>query len=745
MSNERILAVETKNKVGGSVKLAGWVARKRDHGQLIFIDLRDWSGFVQLVFKPENEEIFKTAKEIGSEYVIEVVGTVLEREKDLINENLETGDIEVDVQEMKILNTSKPLPFPIDGTGRDIDENVRLKYRYIDLRRRRLVNILKKKHDFLLAVRNWFNENGFTEVITPLLTSTSPEGARDFLVPSRIYPGKFFVLPQAPQQYKQLLMVGGVDKYFQIAPCLRDEDPRADRHAGAFYQIDIEMSFPTQEKLFQTAENLIASVYSTVSDKEIVQKPFPQISYHDAIDKYGSDKPDVRFDMQINDITDFVKNKTEFNIFNNADAIKCIVVSNGAEFSRSQIKEYEEFAIKNGAKGLAFVKVVDNQFDGGIAKFIPDDVQKEIIKNTKANNNDLIFFGAGKWKETSEILGEVRLKLGRDLELIDNNKLAFIWITGFPFYEINEETGELDFGHNPFSMPKGGIKAFETDDPLKIESYQYDLALNGYEILSGSIRNHDPKILLKAFETIGYSEKEILEKFAGLYNAFQYGAPPHGGWAIGLDRLFMVLIDEPNIRDIYAFPKNSKGVDLVMNAPSRVDKADLDVVHIELKDKGVEVFQRIVEKFEKKNLDFEVMEHEEVLTSEEASQVRRLPANMAIKSLVLKSEEYDDKFIMVCVPANKQLDTEKVSNILGEKFSMATENELFSKTGIKVGAVPPFGRLLGMELYYDVIIQDMGDIVFSAGLRTRSIKTTASNLIELAQPDKNFSNNRFTK
>ena len=575
-----------KNK-DQEVKLAGWVNSRRDHGGLIFIDLRDRYGITQVVFDPkESEQAFELANKVRDEYVIDISGTVRERPKEMINKKIKTGEIEVLVSEIKVLSKSKTPPFSI-SQDKSVNEELRLKYRYLDLRHPRLQKIMMDRDKLISYVREYFHKKDFVEVQTPILANSSPEGAREFLVPSRFYPGEFYALPQAPQQFKQLLMVAGVDKYFQIAPCFRDEDPRADRHAGSFYQIDLEMSFVEQEDVWNLVEPLMIELTEKFSDKKIIKKPFPRITHKDAMNKYGSDKPDLRFDLEIKDISEVVKD-CKFKVF--SDAIKdggvvhALKIDDGAKFSRKGIDLLTESAKEKGAGGLAYI-VYGEDLKSPILKFLSEEEINGITKKVGAKKGDIVFFGADKWRVVCESLGVVRNECGKRLGLKDPKKAAWCWIYDFPMFDYSEiEDGKIDFSHNPFSMPQGGMKALEEKDPLDILAYQYDIICNGYELSSGAIRNHDPEIMYKAFEIVGYSKEEVDKKFGHMINAFEYGTPPHGGIAPGLDRLLMVLWECDSIRDIYAFPKNGRAQDVMLGAPGKVRAKQLKELHIKIVD-----------------------------------------------------------------------------------------------------------------------------------------------------------------
>lgn len=581
----------SKESVGQKVTLSGWVHRRRDHGGVIFIDLRDRYGVTQIKFDPETDtRVHAAADALRSEWVVQVVGEVIARPDDMINKKLATGEVEIVVSDLEVLNTSKTPPFEIgDEKAAEAGEHIRLKYRYVDLRRKKIQDLLRQKDEFIMDMRDFFHARNFQEVQTPLLANSSPEGARDWLVPSRLYNGKFYALPQAPQQFKQLLMVGGIDRYFQIAPCFRDEDPRMDRHFGEFYQLDFEMSFVEQEDIFALMQELWISLTEKHSDKEIVNKEFPRISWKDAMNKYGTDKPDLRFDLEIKDVSEVVS-ECGFGVFagavENGGVVHALKVDGGAKFSRKDIDNLTELAGTKGAKGLAYIIVKDGgELQSPIVKFLGDDVASVIIDQVGAKAGDVVFFGADQWRTVCDALGVVRDKCGEMLGLKDDKKAAWAWTVDFPMYDYSEiEEGKIDFSHNPFSMPQGGMKSLEEEDPLEIVAYQFDLILNGFEISSGAIRNHDPKVMYKAFEIAGYTKEQVDEKFGHMINAFEYGAPPHGGSAPGIDRAFMVLKDCNSIRDIYAFPKDGQGRDVMMDAPSFVDQSQLDELGLKIVD-----------------------------------------------------------------------------------------------------------------------------------------------------------------
>lgn len=568
----------TIKNVGEKVTIAGWVQRIRNLGSMIFIDLRDQFGITQIVVSADNKEKLEN---VVSECVIQVVGTVVERSNK--NTKILTGEIEVEAQEIEILGKCKNvLPFEVNSekTG-EVKEDLRLEYRFLDLRNDKLHKTILLRSEVMKTIRKKMDELGFTEIQTPILANSSPEGARDYLVPSRLHPGEFYALPQAPQQFKQLLMVSGFDKYYQIAPCFRDEDPRADRAPGEFYQLDFEMSFAEQEDVLKVLADVFRTVFTTHTDWKVDEAPFIRIPYLEAMEKYGSDKPDLRNSLIIQDVTEIFKN-VDFTAFKDK-SVKIIVVPNGAEQGRKFFDNMTEFATNEaGAKGLAWVKVDnENNLSGGISKYITPEVQKELEEKVGLNQNSAAFFMADELKTVQKIAGAVRIELGNRLDLLEKNVYRLCYIVDFPMYELSDE-GKIDFNHNPFSMPQGGMEALMTKDPLEILAYQYDIVCNGIELSSGAVRNHDPEIMVKAFEIAGYTKKDIEEKFSALFNAFQYGAPPHAGIAPGVDRMLMLLTDAENIREVIAFPMNSKAEDLMMGAPGFVTKEQLRELNIRI-------------------------------------------------------------------------------------------------------------------------------------------------------------------
>lgn len=576
----RILSSELKNYLEQTVTVEGWVNSRRDHGGLIFIDLRDHEGIIQLVITPDNNDAFKLAETIRDEFVIKATGKMRERAPELKNPNIATGDIELVVSELTLLNKSEPLPVNTHDDGQESNEDLRLKYRYLDLRRPSMQHILRERSRYYRFLREYMYNHGFTEVTTPILANSSPEGARDFLVPSRLHPGKFYALPQAPQQFKQLLMVGGLDKYFQIAPCFRDEDPRADRLYGDFYQLDMEMAFVEDgETVRQEIEPLYKSLVKDFAGKKLLSEEVPRIPYKESMEKYGVDKPDLRYGMEMIELTDVFKD-TDFKVFK-APCVKAICVEGGAKLTRSQIDDFTDKARKLGAGGLAYIMYENGEAKSPILKFMTEAEIKAVKERTGAKDGDAVFFGADERAKVNKVLGQLRIAFADHFGLKDPNIVALCWIVDFPFYEWDDKNNKLDFGHNPFSMPKGGLKALEeTENKLDIVADQYDMVMNGLECCSGAVRNYNPEIMYKVFGILGYDEKYVEERFGGMLNAFKFGAPPHAGCAPGIDRIFMVLEGIENIRDIVAFPKNGNGVDLMMGSPSVVDDIQLKEAHL---------------------------------------------------------------------------------------------------------------------------------------------------------------------
>ncbi len=576
--SHRTLSIETKEKINQKVTVKGWVNSRRDHGGLIFIDVRDHTGVVQLVIQPEQAESFAVAEQLRDEFAIAATGEVKEREESLKNPNIDTGDIEIVVSELTILNRSEPLPIQLHGDAQS-SEDVRLRYRYLDLRRPKMQEMLRKRAEYYRVMRQYMDERDFTEITTPILANSSPEGARDFLVPSRVHEGKFYALPQAPQQFKQLLMVGGVSRYYQIATCFRDEDPRADRLYGDFYQLDVEMSFvDSGETVRQVTEPLIKQLVTEFGKKKLLSDEIPRIPYQEAMDRFGSDKPDLRFGMELIDLSDALQS-TEFGVFKNALAqggvVKAICVKNAASLSRSQIDTFTDIAKQEGAGGLAYLTYEEGEVKSPIAKFLSETELAAIQANAGAISGDAVFFAADTRNTANKVLGRLRNEFADHFKLKDTNVVALAWIVDFPFYEWDEKRNQLDFGHNPFSMPKGGIEALKTEDKLSILADQFDMVMNGYEVCSGAVRNHNPDVMYEVFGALGYDREYVDGKFGAMINAFKYGAPPHAGCAFGIDRIFMVLMGEDNIREIVAFPKNGSGVDVMMGSPSEVDSAQL--------------------------------------------------------------------------------------------------------------------------------------------------------------------------
>lgn len=573
----------TKAEVGNEVRVSGWVHRKRDHGDLVFIDLRDHYGMVQIVTEVDGP-VFQVIEGLRAESVVTITGKVVARDPQAVNPNLSTGEIEIRALDAVVLSAAADLPLPVAGE-QDYPEDIRLRYRFLDLRRETLHANIVKRTQIIRDMRRRMEDAGFTEYSTPILTASSPEGARDFLVPSRIHAGKFYALPQAPQQYKQLLMVAGFDRYFQIAPCFRDEDPRADRLPGEFYQLDLEMSFVTQEDVWNTMEPVIAQVFEAFADGKPVTPAgsFPRIPHAEAMLKYGSDKPDLRNPILIEDVTDHFVG-SGFGIFaslvESGSVIRAIPAPGAGAGSRKFFDDMNVWARGEGYSGLGYINIKDGVPGGPIAKNHGEEATAKLIAALGLGPNDGVFFAAGKESQAAKLAGLARIRVGEQLNLIDKDRFELCWIVDFPFYEYDEDEKKVDFAHNPFSMPQGGLEALERQDPLSLKAYQYDMVCNGFEIASGSIRNQSPETMVKAFELVGLSKADVEERFGGLYRAFQYGAPPHGGMAAGVDRIVMLLCGAQNLREITLFPMNQRAEDLLMSAPSPAELKQLRELHI---------------------------------------------------------------------------------------------------------------------------------------------------------------------
>jgi len=580
-----------KKDVGKKVFLSGWINKKRDHGNLLFIDLRDNYGITQCIIDKENPNFSKLEK-MQLETVIKVEGKVVDRSKETINKEIKTGEIEVAIENFNVLGTCKELPLPV-FSDQEYSEEIRLKYRFLDLRRKKIHENIILRSKVISFIRNEMDKLGFLEFQTPILTSSSPEGARDFLVPSRLNPGKFYALPQAPQQFKQLIMVSGFDRYFQIAPCFRDEDARADRSPGEFYQLDLEMSFVEQEDVFEVVEKLMVNTFKKFSDKKLMFDKFPKISYSDALVKYGTDKPDLRNPLLITDITEiFSREDVTFEIFKklvkSGSKVRCIVTKDTKNKPRSFFDNVDKWAKDQGASGLAYFTIEKDKeisAKGPVGKFFSKESLEEIMNKTKAKVGDSIFLACAKQKDLEKITSLARDKIARDLDLVNENIFAFCWIVDYPMFEKNEQTNKIEFSHNPFSMPQGNIESLNFEKPLEILAYQYDIVCNGIELSSGAIRNHIPELMYKLFSIAGYEKKQVDEKFSGMINALSYGAPPHGGIAPGIDRIVMLLANEKNIREVTMFPMNQNAQDLMMNAPSEVNDSQLKELNLAIRNK----------------------------------------------------------------------------------------------------------------------------------------------------------------
>ena len=728
----------TDRDVNKKVALAGWCSARRDHGGVIFIDLRDRYGITQIVFDPSHDiQSHKTAETLRREDVVIVEGHVRKRPKGMENEMLVTGKVEVLVDKVLGINRAETPPIEIDDRI-EASEEMRLKYRYLDLRKPKMQKQLMFRHNLATAIREYLNQHGFIEIETPMLIKTTPEGARDYLVPSRLHPGKFYSLPQSPQIYKQILMIAGFDRYYQIARCLRDEDLRADRQPE-HTQLDLEMSFVDADDIFHLTEGLIKDVFRKLLNKDI-KTPFRRIAYNDAMEKYCTDKPDIRFGMECCTVTDIVK-ESEFKVFLDAvkkgNIVKVLNAENcGEKLSRNQIDELIEFAKQNGAQGLAWMKVGKNKaLESNIAKFFNENAQKNLIEKTNAKMGDLLLFAADSQKMVNDVLSKIRLKLASSLNLIKKDDFGFCFITDFPMFEWNEDEQKWDFGHNPFTMPKEECWEYLEKEPGRVVSYQYDFVMNGSELFSGSVRNNIPELQMRTFKVTGMSEAETKDKFGFLLEAYKYGAPRHAGFGLGFDRLAALMQGIHDIREVIAFPKNKAAENPMDGSPNEASEKQLQELHIKLdfvKDTRNAVLDKIIDALNKEKIEFEILEHKPIFTSKEAAEVRGTKPEQGYKALICKTEE---GFIQAVVSGAKELDIEKLQKLtLFKKIELANAKEVRQVTGCNIGSVPPFGNLFGLKVYFDKSVVQNDVVAFNAGTHTKSIKMKAKDLVKVVNP-----------
>ncbi|PIY59914.1 aspartate--tRNA ligase [Candidatus Woesearchaeota archaeon CG_4_10_14_0_8_um_filter_47_5] len=734
----------TQSDIGKKVTLAGWVQAYRDHGGVIFTDLRDRYGVTQLVFDPShNSKVHALAEALRREYVITAAGTVRMRKEGMINPALPTGEVEVLIDTLSILNKSEVPPIEIDDR-KPASEEMRLRYRYLDLRRQEMQERLHTRHKAFTASVAYLNSQEFIHIETPLLVKSTPEGARDYVVPSRVNPGKFYALPQSPQLYKQILMVAGFDRYFQLAHCLRDEDLRADRQPE-HTQIDIEMSFVTREDVFELVEKLMKALWKEVLKTDI-PTPFQKIPHHEALSCYGSDKPDLRFGLEIEDVTDIMK-KSDFRIYKeaivNGGIVKCLNVRGHADqFSRNEIDALIELAKRYHVQGLSWAKMTKGKFESSIVKYFSDDVQEALVARVRAKDNDLLLFVADSFSKACTALGQVRLHLGKKLGLIDEGAWKFAWIIDFPLFERNEEEDRWEPAHHMFCMPKEEhIPLLETD-PGKVLANQYDLTLNGVELCSGSIRITDPEVQKKVMQVIGLSQQDIEERFGFLLEAFRYGAPPHGGVGLGFDRIVALMCKVPgnDIREVIAFPKNKAAQCPMDDSPSDISPVQLKELHIrsdivKTERREESVYERICEILDKSAVSYKKIEHKPVYTSKEAAQVRNTKLKQGAKALLLKLyniDNTDNKYLFFVTSAAYEIDTSKVKTLFkATEVRLATPDEVKEKTGCDIGSVPPFGNLFGLTVYVDVTLLENKEIAFNAGSHTQSIIMQTADFMKL--------------